>query len=160
MKLLQSLALICSLGLSQSVFADLPMISDMKVMAHPPGTTVTAGFLTINNISTEPLIITGASSDTVTRIEMHESVIKDDIATMNKHEELSIAAGEKMELKHGGFHLMLMDLESPLMLGSTLAITLHTNQGDIDVMMPVVKPGMKHGHGEENVGTPEPSTKH
>jgi len=142
MKLLQSLALLCTLGLSQSAFADLPMFSDMKVMAHPPGVTVTAGFLTINNISSEPLIVTGASSDAVTRIELHESVINDDIASMTKHEELSIAAGETMELKHGGFHLMLMDIESPLMPGSTLAVTLHTNQGDIELAMPVVKPDM------------------
>ena len=166
MKLLNALALVCTLGLSQSILADLPMISNMKVMAHPPGVTVTAGFLTINNISSEPLVVTGASSDAVTRIEIHESVIKDDIASMNKHEELSIAAGETMEFKHGGFHLMLMELVSPLMMGSTLAVTLHTNQGDIELSMPVVKPNMgampsmKQGHGEINIGTPEPSNNH
>ena len=164
MKLLNTLALLCTLGLSQSVLADLPMISDMKVMAHPPGVSVTAGFLTINNISSEPLIVTGASSDAVTRIEMHESVIKGDVASMVKHEELSIAAGETFKLEHGGFHLMLMDLISPLMMGSALAVTLHTNQGDIELSMPVIKPGMaampsmKNGHGKINIGTPEPST--
>ncbi|MEE9335359.1 MAG: copper chaperone PCu(A)C [Granulosicoccaceae bacterium] len=165
MKCLNTIALFCTLGLSQAAFADLPMISNLQVMAHPPGASVTAGYLTINNISDEPLVVTGASSDAVTRIEMHESAIKNDVASMIKHEKLSIAAGETMELKHGGFHLMLMDLVSPLMLGSTLAVTLHTNQGDIQLSMPVVKPGMsampsaKHGHGEINIGTPEPSDK-
>ncbi len=142
------------------------MISDMKVMAHPPGATVTAGFLTISNISSEQLVVTGASSDAIARIEMHESVIKDDIASMTKHEELNIAAGQTLRLTHGSFHLMFMDIVNPLMMGSTLTVTLHTNQGDIELSMPVVKPGMgtmpnmKSGHGEINIGAPEPSNEH
>jgi len=166
MKFLSTLAFLYTLALSQSAFADLPMVSDLKVMASPPGATVTAGFLTISNISSEPLVVTGATSAEVSRIEIHESVIKDDVAKMIKHEQLNIASGESMELKHGGFHLMLMDLESPLMMGNTLEITLHTNQGDIALSMPVIKPGMhkkptmKNAHDEINIGTPEPTMNH
>lgn len=142
MKILNTLTLLFAITLSQSVFADLPMISNMQVMAQPPGANVTAGYLTIKNISSEPLMVTGASSDAIARIEMHESVVMDDVASMTRHDELQIDSGETLEFKHGGFHLMLMDLSAPLIPGSSLNVTLHTNQGDIELVMPVVMPGM------------------
>ena len=141
-KLINTIALLCAIGLSQSVFADVPMISNMQVMAQPPGAKVTAGYLTLKNTSSEQLTITGASSDAIARIEIHESVVKDDVASMTKHNALQIESGETVEFKHGGFHLMLMDLSAPLLPGSTLNVTLHTNQGDIELIMPVVMPGM------------------
>ena len=151
-KLVNTLTLLCVLGLSQSVFADLPMISNMQIMAQPPGAKVTAGFFTIKNTSSEQLILTGVSSDTVSRIEMHETVVKNDVASMIKQNELIIEAGDTLKFKHGGFHLMLMDLSTPLMMGSTVNVTLHSNQGDIEMAMPVIKaammpamkPAMKH----------------
>jgi len=138
------LLMVSAMMISTVAFADMPMISDMRVMASPPGAKVTAGFLTINNMSSSELIITGVTSDTIPRIEVHESVIKDDVATMVKHNELSIAAGEMLELKHGGFHLMLMDLTEPVVAGKPLSITLHTSQGDIKLDIPVKMPG-SHG---------------
>jgi copper(I)-binding protein len=35
-----------------------------------------------------------------------------------------LPAGKKVELKPGGYHLMLMDLKQPLAKGSTVPVTL------------------------------------
>ncbi len=43
------------------------------------------------------------------------------------------------------FHLMLMELDTALVAGTSLNVTLHTSQGDIQIDMPVMKPGMSHG---------------
>jgi copper(I)-binding protein len=175
MKLIQSTIAAVAITLTTLAIADMPMISDMKVMAPPPGSKVTAGFLTINNISSDTLVVSAVSSAAIPRIEMHESVVKNDIASMVKQEQLSIPAGETLELKHGSYHLMLMDLDTTLTPGTTLSITLHTNQGDIELDMPVMKPGMSGGHkmghdkhqkpkmmnhGEEDVGAPKPKMNH
>jgi len=144
MKQVRTLFLILASGFSPVLWADLPMVSDLQVMAQPPGASVTAGYLTINNHSNDPLVITGASSDVISRVEMHESVVHNDVASMTKHETIEIDAGQTLEFKHGGFHLMLMELTEQLMPGSTIDITLHTNQGDVELSMPVIMPSMDH----------------
>jgi len=124
MKKLITIIALTALSISQSLWANAPRVSDAKAMAQPPGASVTAGYLTLTNIAGDPLVITGASSDTIARVEMHESVVENDIASMKKHEAIQIGAGATLEFKHGGFHLMLMDLTEQLMPGSTVNITL------------------------------------
>lgn len=162
MKLFQSIIAVIAITIASQATADMPMISDMKVMAPPPGSKVTAGFLTINNVGSDTLVISGVSSTAIPRIEMHESVIKNDIASMVKQEQLSIPAGETLELKHGSYHLMLMDLDTTLTPDTTLPVTLHTNQGDIQLEMPIItghKPTMKKPD-DEDIGAPKPAMNH
>jgi len=123
-----------------------PHIMNPFVTATPPGATVAAGYLKIMNMSDKPLEITGAQSTSVSRVEIHLSSIVDDVAKMEKVDSLVVPAGETVELKHGSYHLMLMELTSSLKPGDTVDITLNTSSGEVSLQMPVVKQSMSGGH--------------
>ncbi len=145
--------LIIFLGLwSASVFAtDFPMIIDPVVSATPPGAKVTAGYLTLVNESDKDIIINGAYSPTIAKVEIHLSRIKNDVASMEKLDSVTVKSGEKLEFKHGSYHLMLMELTGPLKENDLVDVILSTSIGDMLIEMPVKKPGMHtegSSHGE------------
>ena len=118
------------------------MIIDPVVNATPPGAKVTAGYLTLMNESDKAITITGAYSPTISKVEIHLSSVKDDVASMEKQDTVSIDAGGKLVLEHGSYHLMLMDLVEPLKDGDMVDIVLMTSIGDMLIEMPVRKQGM------------------
>jgi len=82
-------------------------------------------------------------SPTIAKIELHRSVIKDDVAKMEKQESITILPGATVEFKHGDYHLMLMELTSQLEPGQTVDIILSTSVGDMMIEMPVQKMNME-----------------
>lgn len=125
--------------------AEFPIIIDPVVNATPPGAKVTAGYFTLVNETDKDITITGAYSPTITKLEIHLSSIKDDVASMTKQDSVSVEIGGKLEFAHGSYHLMLMDLTKPLRENDMVDIILITSSGDMLIEMPVRKPGMKKG---------------
>ena len=120
--------------------AELPAISEARIIQPPPGAKVAAGYFTIANPTDKELVITGATSDQVSTIELHLSSVVDDVARMQKQEELIIPAGQSLELKHGSYHLMMMGLVEPLTAGNELDIVMDTSAGPLIVTLPVITP--------------------
>jgi len=60
--------------------------------------------------------------------EVHEMTMQGDVMAMRAIEALELPAGQSVELKPGGHHLMLMGLTRPLKDGETVPLTL-TIQG-------------------------------
>jgi len=119
------------------------MIIDPVVNATPPGSKVTAGYLTLVNETEKDIIITGAYSPTISQVEIHLSSVKNDVASMEKQDTVSIKAGDTLEFTHGSYHLMLMQLTEPLKENDSVDIILMTSIGEMLIEMPVRKPGMK-----------------
>jgi copper(I)-binding protein len=66
-----------------------------------------------------------ASTPAAGLAEVHEMRLEGDIMRMQALKDgLDLPAGQTVELKPGGYHLMLLDLKSPLAKGSTVALTL------------------------------------
>ena len=63
---------------------------------------------------------------------------------------LAVPAGETVELKPGGYHIMFMGLKGPLVEGDTIEVQLTFEKaGDVTVRMPVAArdaKAMKHGN--------------
>ena len=57
-------------------------------------------------------------------VEIHEMAMEKDVMKMRQIPGLDLAAGRTMELKPGGYHVMLMDLKQPLKAGEQVPITL------------------------------------
>ena len=57
-------------------------------------------------------------------VEIHEMKMEKDVMKMAAIPSLSVPAGGAVELKPGGYHLMLMDLKSPLAAQSKIPLTL------------------------------------
>lgn len=117
-----------------------------------PNAPVAGGFMTIsNNGGTDDRLI-AASSDISNRVEIHEMAMENDVMKMRELPDgLPIPAGETVDLKPGGYHVMFMELNTALIQGETVTVTLEFEQaGSTTITMPVVarQGSMGHnGHG-------------
>lgn len=68
--------------------------------------------------------LVSASSPVAGVVEIHEMAMENDIMKMRQVPGLDLAAGRAMELKPGGYHVMLMDLKQQVKGGDSVPITL------------------------------------
>ena len=93
--------------------------------ATPGGAKVGGGYLTIENKGSAPDRLIGGSAAVADKIEVHEMAINDGVMTMRQLDKgLVIEAGKTVKLAPGGYHLMLLNLKSPLKQGDKLPVTL------------------------------------
>ena len=112
---------------------------------------VTAAYMTIINTSDKPVRIASASAEAakVGMTEIHETIMEGDVMRMSELAEgLLIDPGQTVELKPGGLHIMLMELQAPLVEGEALALTLLLDDGSsVVVGLPIYdKMAMDHSH--------------
>lgn len=90
-----------------------------------PNAPVAGGFVTIANTGTEDDRLIGAASDAAGHMEVHEMIMDGDVMKMRALADgLPLPAGQTVELKPGGYHIMFMDLQRPLVEGETVDVTL------------------------------------
>jgi periplasmic copper chaperone A len=84
-----------------------------------------AAFMVIvNNTETDDALVS-ASSPAATTVEIHQTTqAEDGTMTMAPVEEVPIPAGGMAELKPGSYHIMLIDLVAPLVVGEQIEVTL------------------------------------
>ena len=133
-----SLCVIILASISGVAIAELPRISDARVVQPPPGSKVAAAYFTIRNTASEPLLITDVKSDIANRVEVHLSSVENDVAKMEKQQSVTVESGASLEFKHGSYHVMFMGLNEVLKAGNSFDVTLVTNAGDIVVSVPVI----------------------
>ena len=68
--------------------------------------------------------LVGASSTAAKMVEVHESYMEGGMMKMRPIAGVDVPAGGKVELKPGGFHIMLMELVAPLQTGSKIVVNL------------------------------------
>lgn len=91
---------------------------------------MTGAFGMITNPTDSPVTIVSGSSPVAGMVELHEMAMVDGKMVMQQKEGgFPIAAGETIELKPGGNHIMLMDLKEPIEAGDMVSITLTTDTG-------------------------------
>ncbi|SNR26188.1 copper chaperone PCu(A)C [Paracoccus sediminis] len=123
------------------------MVLPTLALAECPG--VTAGELTVSKAWSRVTIGTqrpavfyveirndGQTDDRLIGIEtsaagmpmLHQTVIKDGVASMPHAAAVEIPAGQTVSLAPGGYHGMLMDLTRPLVEGESFPVTLTFEQ--------------------------------
>jgi copper(I)-binding protein len=98
--------------------------------------------------------LVAASSALAGVVEIHEMSMDGTVMKMRAVAALDLPAGKTVDLKPGGYHVMLMDLKQTLKAGDTVPVTLVVEGKDgkresIEVKAPVralgqVHQGMKH----------------
>lgn len=122
---LAGLAIACSAAVSLPALAQgaAPVkVEGAWTRATVPGQSGTGAFMTLT--ATEPLSLVGVASPVAGVAEVHEMKMEGDIMRMRAIPKLDLPAGKTVELKPGGYHVMLMDLKAPLALGTSVPITL------------------------------------
>lgn len=122
-------ALLCSLSLVASLtFAQASKPSDVKVdsawvRATAPGQLGTGAYMNIT--ANTRLQLVGVSTPAAAVAEVHEMRMDGDIMRMRAVPALDLPPGQTVQLKPGGYHLMLMDLPKALPKDSQMPLTLH-----------------------------------
>lgn len=99
-------------------------------MAHAPGET-SAVYLRISNRGATDQVIVSAESAAAEQIAFHRTVVENDIARMEALDALVIPAGDTLELRPGGAHIMLSRLNEDLTPESTFSLQLKCNSGEV-----------------------------
>lgn len=68
--------------------------------------------------------LVGVRSPVAGVVEIHEMAMENDVMKMREVPGLDLAAGRTMELKPGGYHVMLMDLKKEIPVGSSVPLQL------------------------------------
>ena len=110
------------------------------VRSTVPGQKGSGAFMKIT--ATEGVRLTGVSSPVAGVAEVHEMKMDGDVMKMRAVPVIELPAGRTLELKPGGYHLMLMDLKQSLPVGSTVPVTLVFRDGKgaerrVEVKLPV-----------------------
>jgi periplasmic copper chaperone A len=124
-----SLAVLATLFTSPSraeeVKAGDLVITQAWSRATPGGAKVGGGYLTIENKGSVPDRLIGGSAAVADKIQVHEMATNNGVMTMRPLDKgLVIEPGKTVKLAPGGYHLMLLDLKSPLKQGDKLPVTL------------------------------------
>ena len=107
------------------------------VMLAPPGVSVTAGFMTLENTGQKDIVIESITAKDFQRVEMHKTEVKDGMARMIQQQHLTIPAGGRLELSHGSYHMMLYAPARGFNESDSVQLTLHTDAGDFTINAPV-----------------------
>ena len=122
-------------------------VSDAWARSSPSGVTMGAAYFDITSVDNDLLVAVSVSSDVAARAEIHEVVkamdmgddemhdhdmgddgMHDGAMSMQEMDALELPAGTLVQLVPGGYHIMLIDLAKPLVVGETFDLTLDFDQ--------------------------------
>ena len=119
--------------------------------ATAPQQKVGGAYVTLTSPIDDRLM--GASSPVAGRAEIHEMTMDGQVMRMREQKDgVALPAGKPVALAPGGYHIMLMDLNKPLVAGQTITVQLrfqHAPPMDLDVKVAPIGaqgPAMEHMH--------------
>ena len=119
--------------LAALMFAAFPVmaqvtVKDPWVRATVPAQKATGAFMQITSAQDARLV--EARSPVAGVVEVHEMVMEKEVMKMRVMKGLDLPAGKTVELKPGGYHVMLMDLKEQMKEGTTVPVTLVVESKD------------------------------
>jgi len=140
-----ALFLLSNQSFAQSAKIGSEEITDAYVRATAPGQEVAGGFMKIQNKGSTPDQLISASSPAAGDVQLHEMTMEGNVMKMRQVKEIPIPAGATVELKHGGLHLMFLNLKGPFNAGETVPVKLKfAKAGEVEVKLPVDAVSVKH----------------
>lgn len=118
--------------------------------ASVPGQSGSGAFMTLT--AREPLTLVGASTPAAAVAEVHEMKMEGEVMRMRPVPALALPAGQAVELKPGGYHVMLMELRAPLKPRTQIPLTLRFRdakgaESTLQLSVPVSMTPPAHGMG-------------
>ncbi|RZI42578.1 copper chaperone PCu(A)C [Herbaspirillum sp. HC18] len=97
-------------------------VTDPWVRATVPHQQATGAFMRITAAQDARLV--DVKSPAAGTVEIHEMSMQDNVMKMRAVPNLELPAGKPVELKPGGYHLMLFSLKQPIKEGELVPLTL------------------------------------
>lgn len=136
----------------------LPKVEGAWVRSMVAGQQSAGGYMTLT--ASEAMQLIGITTPAADTAEVHQMKMEGDIMKMRAVPQLDLPAGQAVELKPGGYHIMLMELKQPLTSGMTVPMTLLLRnakgvESKLELKLPVA--AQAPGSGPT---TPAPAHKH
>lgn len=133
--LIAALALLAGTAHAQNV-----EVRDAWVRTTVQGQKASGAFMKLT--AREGTRLVGADSPVAGITEVHEMKMEGDVMKMRAAPDVELPAGKTVEFKPGGYHVMLMDLKTPLKKDSTVPLTLLFKdargvESKVEVQLPV-----------------------
>lgn len=125
-------------------------VTDAICRPTPNGRQMTGCYLTLKASADDRLL--SIASPAASRVEIHESKIESGMMMMTElRDGVALPAGQTVELKPGGNHVMLLGVADPLTTGETVSLTLtFATAAPVEVVAAVAQPaagGEAHAAG-------------
>jgi copper(I)-binding protein len=148
------LTLLAAPARAEEIKAGDLVITQAWSRATPGGAKIAGGYLTIENKGSTADRLLGGSGDVAAKVEVHEMAMNNGVMTMRPLDKgLTIEPGKTVKLAPGGYHLMLMDLKSPLKQGDKVAVTLEFEKaGKVKLSLDVQGVGAQAPGGHDHSG--------
>ena len=143
-------SLVGALSLAAPAAAADFTLKDLRILhpyarATPPGARSGGIYLVVENGGKQADRLIGATSPAARIAEIHEMKMEGNLMRMRPVAGVDVPAGGKATLSPGGYHVMLSELQAPLVAGTTVPLTLRFEKaGAIDVTVDVEAAGAGH----------------
>ncbi|WP_260260506.1 copper chaperone PCu(A)C [Vibrio intestinalis] len=130
--------------------------ASMDIMAHhpyaratPPNAATSAVFVELMNPTDIDRTIVSASTPVAGKVELHDVINEGDVMKMRQVKQITIPAQSKTSLEPGSLHIMLFELNKPLIEGGSIDVEVVFANGHKQIFSAPIKKvmsGMKHHH--------------
>ncbi|QQF52333.1 copper chaperone PCu(A)C [Campylobacter fetus] len=138
-----SCALLSSLCFAANIDIESPFVK-----ATPPNAKTSAAFMIIKNNTNKDVSLVSGNSNASKVFEIHTHLNENGMKKMVRIPKIDIPANSSVELKPGGLHIMLIDINKPLEITDKVDLTLEFSDSskidlkDVEVkkLAPMMKP--------------------
>jgi len=110
-------ALLVAANAHAQITVDEPWVRATVAQQHATGV-----FMRLSSTTDSALV--QADSPAAQHVEIHEMAMENDVMKMREIPRLGLPAGQVVDLKPGGYHIMLIDLKEQVQEGSHIPLTL------------------------------------
>ncbi len=107
-----------------------PQLTVASVQASEPVSGSAQVALTITNDGDGDDELVAVETDAAIGIEIHETVVDDGQAVMERRDAVTVPAGGSVSFRPGGLHLMMIAPDDDVALGGTFPITLQFDRSE------------------------------
>jgi copper(I)-binding protein len=118
--------------------------------ATPPGAQSGGVYMTIENRGASKDRLVKVASPAAASVELHSMTMDGNVMRMRAVAGLDIAPGATVTLGSAGYHVMLVGLARPLVVGDRIAVTLTFEKAgalDVTALVEALTPGAAATHG-------------
>ena len=94
------------------------------VQEGPPSQKTTAAYMLIENHGADEIELLSARTEIASVVELHKMQLENGMMRMRRVDSISIPAGGSVELKPGGYHLMVIGLKKEIREGDVVPFVL------------------------------------
>ena len=128
------------------------VISSARVLPPFPGRDTAAGYMSITNHSKTDDKLVSVTSLISSAVEIHNHIEDNGVMKMRQVEGIPLKVGETIELKPGGFHLMMFKVNLPEDQADVSLTLNYENAPSVTMIVPVEGRGEEEGYGSGHDG--------